>query len=370
MRILVVNWQDRFNPHAGGAELHLHEVFGRIARSGHEVDLLCGGFEGADATATVDGIAVHRVGGRYSFPLHARRYYQRRLRHRNYDVVVEDLNKVPLFVNRWPASRVVVLVHHLFGETAFREASPPVAALVWLLERPLGRGYAGVPFQAVSESTALDLVRRGVERSRIRVIYNGVDVDRLTPDPAARAAAPTFLYLGRLRRYKRVDVLIRALALTPEPAKLDIAGAGPDRPRLERLVHSLDITRRVKFLGFVSEADKLVLLRSAWATLLASPREGWGISNMESAACGTPVIAADAPGVRESVLDGRTGLLVRPNTPQSFARAMARLLDDSGQIERMGAAARSFAEEFSWERAARETLSDLEAVVSGKGRPQ
>ena len=367
MRILVVNWQDRENPQGGGAELHLHEVFGRIAQEGHEVDLLCSGFEGSASRATIDGISVHRVARRFTFPLHARRYFEKRLRARAYDVLVEDLNKVPLFTPRWGARRVVALVHHLFGETVFREASVPVAAAVWLLERPLGRAYEHIPFQAVSESSADDLVRRGVARERIRVIYNGVDVDRLTPDPSARTPHPTLAYLGRLRRYKNVSTLIRALKLVPrDDVTLAIAGTGPDRERLERLVASLDLGPRVRFLGFISEADKLSLLRRSWVTLLASPKEGWGISNLEAAACGTPVIAADAAGVRESVRDGETGFLVRPNTPQAFAAAIERLCADPGLVGEMGAAGRRFAEYFTWDRAARDTIADLHAISTGE----
>jgi glycosyltransferase involved in cell wall biosynthesis len=367
VRILVVNWQDRENPQAGGAELHLHEVFGRIARDGHEVDLLCSGFEGGAVRATIDGMAVHRVGRRFSFPLHARRYYDRSLRSRNHDVLVEDLNKVPLLTPGWGARRVVTLVHHLFGETVFREAPLPVAAAVWLLERPLGRAYRGVPFQAVSESSADDLVRRGIPRDRIRVIYNGVDLQNLTPDPGARTPHPSFAYLGRLRRYKNISTLIRALKLVPRPdVTLEIAGIGPDRERLERLAGSLDLTPRVRFLGFISESDKLALLRRSWATLLASPKEGWGISNLESAACGTPVIAADAPGVRESVRDGETGFLVEPNTPRAFAAAIVRICSDPASVPAMGAAGRRFAEHFTWDRAAQETIADLHDVITGE----
>ncbi len=366
MRILVVNWQDRENPQAGGAELHLHEVFGRIARAGHEVDLLCSGFEGGAVRATIDGMAVHRVGRRFSFPLHARRYYDRSLRARSHDVLVEDLNKVPLLTPSWGARRVVTLVHHLFGETVFREATPPLAAAVWLLEKPLGRAYRGIPFQAVSESSADDLVRRGIPRDRIRVIYNGVDVEGLTPDPGARTAHPSLAYLGRLRRYKNISTLIRALKLVPrQDVTLEVAGTGPDRERLERLAGSLDLTPRVRFLGFISELDKLALLRRSWATLLASPKEGWGISNLESAACGTPVIAADAPGVRESVRDGETGFLVEPNTPRAFAAAIERLCADPALVPVMGAAGRRFAEHFTWDRAARETIADLHDVITG-----
>lgn len=328
MRILVVNWQDRENPHAGGAELHLHEVFGRLASAGHQVDLLCSGFAGAPARTALDGMRVYRVGSRFTFPLHVRRAYRELAASTNYDVVVEDLNKIPLYVRRWKPRRLVVLTHHLFGATAFREESVPIAAATWLAERPLGMAYAGVPFEAVSQSTRDDLIARGIPAESIRVIYNGVDVETLTPQQNDRSALPLFSYLGRLKRYKRVDIVIRAFALLEAPnATLEIAGKGDDRDRLERLVAKLGLDDRVRFRGYITEAQKRALLRSSWATVLASPKEGWGISNLESAACGTPVIAADSPGIRESVVDGETGFLVPGSDVAAYAAAMRGLVE-------------------------------------------
>ncbi|HEV2641449.1 MAG TPA: glycosyltransferase family 4 protein [Candidatus Elarobacter sp.] len=364
MRILVINWQDRENPHAGGAELHLHEVFGRIAARGHDVHLLCSGFDGAPATRVLDGMHVTRVGARFTFPLHVRRAYEHLVATHEFDVVVEDLNKVPLYTRRWHPPRLVVITHHLFGVTAFREESPPVAAATWLAERPLALGYRGIPFEAVSQSTRDDLVQRGIPADSIRVIYNGVDVDSLTPDPNARSATPLFSYLGRLKRYKRVDTVIRAFALLDRSdARLEIAGKGDDRDRLERLVGRLGLDDRVRFLGYITETEKRDLLRRSWATVLASPKEGWGISNLESAACGTPVIAADSPGIRESVVDGDTGFLVPGADVAAYAAAMRGLLQSPELVTTLGINARRFAETFTWDRAASQTIAHLEQVV-------
>ncbi|HEY8312292.1 MAG TPA: glycosyltransferase family 4 protein [Gemmatimonadaceae bacterium] len=366
MRILVVNWQDRRNPHAGGAELHLHEVFGRIVERGHIVDLLCSGFPDAPQKEVIDGISVHRVGSRFSFPLHARRAYEALVRENEYDIVVEDLNKIPLYTPRWKPRKLAVITHHLFGATAFREESIPVAAATWLAERPLAGGYRGVEFQAVSVSTRDDLVTRGIPSERIRVIYNGVDVKSLVPDSNARSVLPLFSYLGRLKRYKRVDIVIRAFAmLEGRDARLEIAGKGDDRERLEVLVAKLNIEDRVRFRGYITETEKRELLQSSWATVLASPKEGWGISNLESAACGTPVIAADSPGIRESVVDGDTGFLVSGSDVSAYAAAMRGLLDAPDLVRTLGENARRFAETFTWDRAARETLAHLQIVAKG-----
>jgi glycosyltransferase involved in cell wall biosynthesis len=365
VRILVLNWQDLENPQAGGAELHLQEIFSRIVSRGHSVDLLCSSWKGAPRRTNMDGIDVHRVGTRHSYPFLARGYYTDHLARNDYDVVIEDLNKVPLYTPLWGVRNLVALVHHLFGATAFREAPPPLAAAVWLSERPLGLLYRKVPFEAVSVSTAEDLVDRGIPRSSIRVIYNGVDSSRLTPDSAERSEAPLFVYLGRLKKYKRVDIVIQAFAgLSVPNATLEIAGTGDYRAPLEGLVKSLGLSDKVKFLGFIPEEDKVHLLRRAWASTLASPKEGWGISNLEAAACGTPVIAANSPGIRESVVDGETGFLVAPNDADAMTAAMRGLVQSPDLVDTLGRAGRRFAETFTWDRAANETLAHLEEVVA------
>ncbi len=230
MRILLVNWQDRENPQAGGAEIHLHEIFGRLAAAGHEVTLLCGGWPGCAPRALLDGIRVVRVGTRYTFPVLARGAFRRLFAADAFDVLVEDVNKVPLFTRGWGVRRSVALVPHLFGGTVFQEAPWPVAAAVWAAERPLPRAYRGVPFQAISASTADDLAERGVPRASVRVIYPGIDAGHFTPDPSRRAPVPTFAYLGRLKRYKGVELVIRAFARVRHPgARLHVAGTGDDR---------------------------------------------------------------------------------------------------------------------------------------------
>ena len=366
MRLLVVNWQDRENPEAGGAEQHLHEIFGRLASRGHEVTLLCSGWDGSSARAQLDGIDVHRVGTRYTFPLEAYPYYRRHLASLGHDVLIEDVNKIPLYTPRWGARRVLTVVPHLFGTTAFEVSPFPIAAMVWASELPLKRIYGRIPFEAISESTADDLVARGIPRSAIRVIYCGIDARHFTPDASARSPKPLFAYLGRLKKYKGVDIVLRAFAqLGRDDAVLEIAGTGDHRPVLETLARSLDLGDRVRFLGFVSETEKLALLRRAWAVALASPKEGWGITNLEAAACATPVVASNSPGIRESVRDGETGFLVPHGDVQAMSTAMARIAQSPSLVQTLGEQGRRFASTFTWDRAADETESHLLELVKG-----
>lgn len=365
MRLLLVNWQDLDHPEAGGAEVHLHEIFERLAGRGHRVTLLCGGWAGGPPRGGRGGIEIHRVGTRYTFPLLAARYYRSVLAGRDDDILIEDVNKIPLGTPWWGARRVMALVPHLFGGTVFREAPLPLAAAVWLAERPLPLIYGRTPFEAISESTADDLVARGIPRPHIRVIHPGVHADRYTPAPDARSPDPLFVYLGRLKRYKGVDIVIRAFARLDHPtARLHIAGTGDHRPALERLAASLDLGSRVSFLGFIPEGEKLALLRRAWALAFASPKEGWGMTNLEAAACATPVVASDSPGLRESVVDGETGILVPHGSVPAMAGAFGRLASNLPLVCSMGERARRFAEGFTWDRAAQETERHLRERIA------
>jgi glycosyltransferase involved in cell wall biosynthesis len=370
VKLLLVNWQDIEHPQAGGAEIHLHEIFGRMARQGHSVSMLCCGWAGAPSRLTIDGMDVHRVATRPTFMLHAMPYFRRVLADTPWDLILEDINKMPLYTPLWTRRhRTAALVPHLFGGTAFLELPAPAAAAVWLSERPLGRVYRDVGFEAISESTRDDLVARGIPRGNIEVIYPGIDTTGYTPSPSpdSRAAVPTFAYLGRLKKYKGVHHVIRAFALmTRKDAVLEIAGAGDYRPALEALARSLDLGDRVRFLGRITESEKLQLLRRAWGLVFASPKEGWGITNLEAAACATPVVASNSPGIRESVRHGETGYLVAHGDAPAMAAAIDKLAASRELVEQLGRQARVFAESFTWERAARETERHLTRLASSR----
>jgi glycosyltransferase involved in cell wall biosynthesis len=288
-------------------------------------------------------------------------------------MVVEDINKLPLFAPLWARKPVVGLVPHLFGTTAFREASWPVAATVWTAERAIPWAYRRIPFQAISESTADDLEARGLDRSRISVIYPGIDHARFRPGPEdSRFEEPTIVYVGRLKRYKGLEVVLQGLArLTAcglEP-RLLVAGRGDDRPRLERAARSMGVAERVQFLGYVREDEKVELLQRAWVNVYPSPKEGWGLTNVEAAACGTPSIASDSPGLRESVDDGVSGYLVAHTDREGWIERLRDILANEDRRREMAAGAIEHAAGFSWDRAAAETEQSLVQIIrDGGGR--
>jgi glycosyltransferase involved in cell wall biosynthesis len=369
VNILVVNWQDIKNPNAGGAEVHLHEVFCRIAAMGHRVTLFCSSFTGAPREETIDGLDVIREGGRYLFNLRPLLAYLRRFRRERFDVIVDDLNKIPFFLPAYVAEPVCCVTHHLFDTSIFRETNPALASYVYLTERSAIASYCRrrVPFIVGSPSTKEELVRRGCRAEDVTVVHYAVDHATHRRTGVPKNPVPLIGYFGRLKRYKSVHHLLEALpgvvAEVPD-LKVMIVGEGDDRPRLEAIAREKGLSRLVEFTGYVSEERKMELLQQMWCKVMTSSKEGWGLTVLEANACGTPVVASRVPGLRDAVRDGETGLLYAFGEVPELAGKIIRLLKDHAYREELSAEALRWSHTFTWEKAAVETLAVLKNVSS------
>jgi glycosyltransferase involved in cell wall biosynthesis len=364
LRILLINYRDIANPRAGGAEVHAHEIFRRIAGMGHSVHLLCAGFPGAGGGEDIDGVRILRRGREYSFNYHVQ-WFLARTPDTAYDVVIEDVNKIPVYSPVFTRTPVMLIIPHLFGTTVFQEASLPIGLYVYLWERFMPLVYRVPVIEVISESTKQDLVGRGFPAGRIHVVYCGIDEAVYHPDGHERyePGYPYILSIGRLKKYKRIDLVLQAflrLAGHHPDLRLLVAGEGDDAARLVALSGALGIADRVVFTGRVGEEEKVRLLRGARFAVNTSPKEGWGLTNIEAQACGIPVIASDSPGLRESVRHDETGLLVPHGDVDRLAGAMVRMLEDDGLRERLAAGALQWAKRFRWDDAARSTLLLIE----------
>ena len=374
MKILVVNWQDIANPQAGGAEVHLQEVFSRVGEAGHEVTLLCSAYPGAASEERLGAIRVVRSGGRYLFNLQAWAALRSRVPLSSFDLVVDDMNKVPFFLPFYAPVPVCCVTHHLFGRSIFRETNPVLASYIYAMERVAVRAYARrrVPFIVGSESTRDELIARGCAPDTVHIVHYAVDHQLHRRTGVARSAGPVIGYFGRLKRYKSVDHLLEAFPLIREaiPAvRLMIIGDGDDRPRLERIAREKGIGEAVTFVGRVSDQRKIELLQTMWCKVTTSAKEGWGLTVLEANACGTPVVASNVPGLRDAVRDRETGLLYPYGDRTALAEAVIRVLGDAAMRERLGAAALSWAQSFTWDRAAEETLTILKQVSASASPP-
>ena len=363
--LLAVNFRDPAHPEAGGAELHLEEILLEGVRRGAQVTWLASGFPGGAPESEHRGIRVVRRGTWWNFNLIAPGVLRREFSGPDGpDLVIEDINKAPCFLAQATAAPVAVIVPHLFGAAAYQEANPLVASYVVLLERFIPGAYRRSRFVVISESTRDDLVERGVPRAAITVVHCGLDHDRYRLDAAvAKAARPTLVFVGRLRRYKGLDWVLRALPRVLErvpDARLEIVGDGPWQPALVKQAAAYGVAHAVEFCGFLPFADKVRRMQAAWAVVQPSPKEGWGLTVVEAGACGTAVVAADSPGLRDSVRRDETGLLVRYGDDAALAAALVRVLTESALREQLAAAGVKWAAGFRWDECARRSLDALQ----------
>lgn len=367
MNILALNWNDLSNPYAGGAEVHLEELLRRLVSYGHNVTLFCSAWPGAKPEETIEGIRIIRRGSRYNFNLVASKYLKELVARNNFDVLIEDINKIPFYTPRYLDIKTLVVIPHLFATTVFHEINFIMASYIYLAERPVVRYYRGLPFNVISESTRQDLIARGIPGDDISVIHCGIDRTVYSHDPAVtKYDRPTILYLGRLKKYKSVQHLIKALPLVKDKvpgARLMVVGEGSYRRHLEALAGRLGLDDDIEFPGYVPVAEKVERMRRSHVAVLPSLKEGWGLTNIEANAVGTTVVAADSPGLRDSVVDGETGLLYPYGNVDHLADRLISILTDDQLRRKLQEGALRWAAKFNWDDAAREFDKLLRTVA-------
>jgi len=263
---------------------------------------------------------------------------------------------------------LVAIAHHLFDRSIFLETNYAIASYVYWTERfalDLYRRRA-IPFMVVSSSTQEEFLRKGFRREDLPIVHNCVDHALYRPTGVPRSPAPLIGYFGRLKKYKSVDHLLQALARVrgdiPE-IRCVIVGEGDDRLRLEAQAGGLGLDECVTFTGYVSDARKVELLQEMWVMVTTSSKEGWGLTVLESNACGTPVIASNVPGLRDAIRDGETGVLYPYGDVADLASKILALLRDGSTRTRLGENAMVWAKTFDWDVAADRALEVLEKRV-------
>ncbi len=359
LRILVLNWRDTKHVWGGAAEVYIHELAKQWIAKGHRVTVFCGNDGKCPRNEVVEGVQVVRRGGFYTVYLWAFLYYIFRFRG-HYDVVIDCENGIPFFTPLYVKIPKFLVIHHVHQEIFMENLKAPFSWIALFLEaRLMPLLYQGIEVITVSESSKKAIMRYGLTKSTPIVIPNGVDLEKYIP--GKKAKMPLILYLGRLKPYKNLPVLIEAfdriIQKLPK-VKLVIAGFGESRNELELLVRRLKLEKNIKFEGRVSERRKVRLYQQAWVSVNPSSMEGWSVTSIEANACATPIIASDVPGLRDSVRNPRSGYLVEYDNPQAFADCIFRLITNRRLREDLSESAREWATSFRWEKSA-ERFIDL-----------
>lgn len=356
MRVLWFNWKDRRHPLAGGAETVNEEIAKRLVMKGHQVTFVVGGFPGAASEETRDGFRILRVGGRWSVYWKAWRLYKEKLKG-THDVVIDEINTIPFFSKLYVKGKNALFIHQLAREVWFYELPFPLNLIGWLCEPLYLRLLADRKVATVSESSKNDLLRQGFHEDRIAIIPEGMTLAPIASLDAPKPAAPTMLAFGSVRPMKRTLDVLRAFEIAKkEVPTLELVIAGPADgaygQRLEAAVSGSPYRDAIRRLGRVEAGDKARVLASAQVLCVTSVKEGWGLVVTEAAGQGTPAVAYDVDGLRDSVRDGETGLLVEDGDPQALAAGVVRLLEDEALYAKLRVNAWTWAKTFDFDASA------------------
>jgi glycosyltransferase involved in cell wall biosynthesis len=347
MRVLWFSWRDINHPEAGGAEVFTYEVMRKLIKRGYSFTLFTSEYQDAPLNDNIDGISIIRRGGKYTVYSKAKKYYTKNKS--NFDLVVDEINVKPFSTSKFVKELPVLgLVHQVSRGGLFYELPFPVNYIIYyyLIKRWLST-YRNTPTITVSESQKKILQEFGFQE--IYLVPEGLSVTPLVKMPK-KESKPTVAFIGRLRGYKLPDHALRAFELIknelPE-ARMFVIGDGYMRSKLERM-NVKDVT----FCGKVDNQTKCALLSKAHLVLVPSVEEGWGLVVTESNAMGTPTVAYDVSGLRDSVKDRQTGILVNSNSPEGLAAAALKLLKDEESLAKISQNALSYSKQFNWNRTA------------------
>jgi len=354
----VINWRDIKNPEAGGAEIHLHEIFKRLARDGHHVTLVASQYKGCKREESIDGIRVIRIGTKFTFPLFVFFYYITKLRRYNFDLIIDDVSKVPIFSPLYVKKPLFTIIHHIHGKTLFKELPFFLAAFAFLCENLIPLFYKKIPIITVSESTKKELILKGLSKNKIEIIYNGVNHNLFVP--GNKSKKPLIIYVGRVKKYKQLEDLIRAFKILKNNGKdpeLIIAGKGDYHEELKDLVKKLNLNSdSVKIYKNVTEQEKVSILQKGWVYVITSMKEGWGLSIIEANSCGTPSIAYKVQGLQDAVKSGQTGLLVKNGDVKELANTIDKVLSDIELRKKLTDNSIMWARNFDWDKSSKKFL--------------
>ncbi|MCI4370499.1 MAG: glycosyltransferase family 4 protein [Thermoplasmata archaeon] len=352
----------------------MEEVGRRLVAAGHSVTLVAERFENLPAEEWRAGIRILRPVRRGLLHAWVLSNAGRLVRQGQVDVVVGDLSKIVPWGQKTLGGRPLVsVVRHFSGRTIFTEAPFPAAPILWAIERLTPGFLRSAELVTESSTTEGILLHLGADPRRVARIPPGVDADIFRPDPSERSATPLVVYIGRIKQYKRVGHAIRAFArvLARRPdARFEIAGGGSDHDRIVALVRSLGLSDSVHCLGSVPLDQVVRLYRRAWVHVQPSSAEGWGLTALESMACGTPVAAYAAGSLPETLGPLCADLLAADGSVPALGEAIERAFARP-EVHNAAAAARlaAYAQSYTWTSTAAGYARVLDAVVRESGPP-
>lgn len=365
MRILIFNWRDTKHPLSGGAETMLYQHAMYWKKSGATVVWFSSSFPNAKENEIIDGINVIRRGSHYTVHMYG---FLNLLFGKlgKADIVIDCFHFIPFFIPLIFSNRkIIALIHEIAGKVWFRNAHFPISVIGYFFEPFIFRMYKKVPFITVSDSTKKELMKFGIKESNIHVIFNGIAMDSHVKK-VRKEIKPTIVFLGRISSDKGIKDAIHAFSLVLKSipdAAFWIIGKEEKSGELEKTIKSEfpNGNYNIKYWGYVSDKEKNELLQKAWILAHPSQKEGWGLTVIEAARWGTPTVGYDVEGLRDSIVNNKTGILVK-ETPEELSDGILGLLSNKKRLSEMSISCRQWAAKFSWEKSTKKSWELIQSI--------
>ncbi len=368
MHILILNWRDIKHPLSGGAEIVLFEHAKYWRLRGATVTWYSPMFHGAKTKEMIENIQFVRGGGRFTVYVNAAFYYVKYLRH-SIDIVIDNFHFIPFFTVLYVAKfKIIVNIHEVAGDVWFHNLPYPIALLGYKIEPLILRLYRNIPFMTGSNSTQRELTDLGISTKKISVIHHGLKTMNLFRS-FNKEKNPTILFLGRISVDKGIEDAIKAFNIicrTIPSCNLWIIGKEEQHNLLSNVLNknigNSHIRDKIRYFGFVEHIQKLQLLRRAWILVHPSKKEGWGLNVIEAASQGTPTVGYNVCGLKDSIRNGKTGILTESNI-FALSEGMIKLINDTTLYREMSKLAIQWSKNFNWEKSSRKSWQLLQRVV-------
>jgi glycosyltransferase involved in cell wall biosynthesis len=359
MNILIFNWRDIKNPKSGGSEIYFHELAKRWIKKGNSVEMIVGGWKGCKKEENIDGVSVIRVGT--ALTLYALAPFAYKKLRQKPDVIIDVENGIPFFTPLFAKEKKVLHIHHVHKDVWFKELNPVFASVGYFIEtKIMPLVYKKTRIITLSQSSKKEIEGEKLGKV-IGVVNPGIEFYKYKR--YSKNKKPMVLFLNRIKKYKGLDVLLKAIKELDNKVDFELLVAGNgDYLKEARKYAEINNLKNVKFLGRISEEKKKELMQKAWVFVNPSFKEGWGIVNIEANYFGTPVIGSDVSGIKDSVVEGKTGLLFEYGDAQELAKKIEQIITNKKLRANMEKNSRLWAKEFDYSKKAEEYLKILKFI--------
>lgn len=343
--ILILNWRSINDPFSGGAEIATIAYAKRwVKYKNAKVTWVCPPPYKNSKSENIEGIDFEYIGRPLTknifttlvnFPLFYLlviykylTYYKNKV-----DIVIDEVHGIPYLTPLYVKNKKIILfIYEVAGEIWDIMYPFPINYIGKLLEKMVFRFYKKTQVVTGAESTVADLLKVGIPKKNINIIRPGINIPILKKN-IEKEKNFTLMYLNRVVKMKGIE---RAIEIFSKVVKTDpaasfwIVGKGELNyvNYLENKCSELGIKNNVTFFGYVDQEKVIEMYTKAHVFINPSYKEGWGLVNIEANARGTPVVAFDVPGNRESVINKKSGFIVESGNLDEMTKKILEIRND------------------------------------------